>query len=68
MIIGVDKKRISVRRGFRGPAGTDIAAGAAEILDVELLAEMIRQFLRHQAAEYIDRSARSEWHDHADLP
>ena len=51
-----------------GPANSavDIAAGATSVLHNELLAEIFRQFPRHQAAKYIDRSAGRERDDDTD--
>jgi Arc/MetJ family transcription regulator len=58
VIIGVDQKRVAVGLRLRRFLGSDIAAGAADILDKELLAEMIGEFLRDQAGEDIDRTER----------
>jgi len=44
VIVGVDQKRVAVGLRLRRFLGSDIAAGAADILDKELLAEMIGDF------------------------
>ena len=57
--------RISIRRCFRRLARADIAAGAANILNIELLTELIGQSLRDQACREVIGAARSEGNDHS---
>jgi hypothetical protein len=45
---------------LRRPARADIAAGAADILDVEILAGLLRELLRDQAREQVGRAAGGE--------
>jgi hypothetical protein len=57
---------VPVGRGLGGAAHADIAVGAADILDVELLlSQMLRQSLCDQAAEHVGRPARRVGNDHA---
>ncbi len=64
-IIGRDEERVPVGRRFGRGAGADGAACAAQVFDVELLAEMLRHVLRHQARDQIGRAARRVGHDDA---
>ena len=57
-----------VGRGARGLAGTDVGARARDVLDVELLSEMFRQFLCKEAGGRIGRTAGTERYDHAHRP
>ena len=43
-----DQDRVTVGSGLRGLTGADVAAGASDILDIELLTEMFLQFLRNE--------------------
>src|SRR6266545_5753103 len=45
-IIDGDEERVAVGRGFRGLSSANIAARARDVLDIELPAETLRQFLR----------------------
>jgi hypothetical protein len=60
--------RVAVGRRLRRTAAAGIAAGAADILDIELLASLLGQLLRHQTREHVGRAARRERHDHAHRP
>ena len=64
----VDEDRITVGRRLRRSARSDIAAGAGDVLDVELHAHLLGQLLRHEAGEHIGRTAGREWNDHAHRP
>jgi alkanesulfonate monooxygenase SsuD/methylene tetrahydromethanopterin reductase-like flavin-dependent oxidoreductase (luciferase family) len=57
---------VAVRRGLGGVAGADHAAGAAAILDHDLLAERVRKLLPDDAAHRIDAAAGRIGHDHGD--
>ena len=50
----------------RGVAHADIAAGAADVGDEELLAEPFRQTLCDQPRDHIGDAAGREWHDDFD--
>jgi hypothetical protein len=49
-------QRVAVRRGTDGCCGGDIAAGTGAVLDHELLTEMVRQPLAHDACDDVDRA------------
>jgi hypothetical protein len=68
VIVDRDQNRVAVGRGARGLAGTDVGARARDVLDVKLLSEMFRQFLRKEAGGRIGRTAGTERHDHAHRP
>src|SRR5262249_40024568 len=55
----------TVRRGACGVTHADIAASANLVLDVELLSEVLGEFLRQQTGEYVGRTGRRERHDDA---
>ncbi len=59
---------VAVARRARRGAHADIAAGAREGFHVELLFEILRKFLRHQARRGVRLSARADRHDHAHRP
>ena len=57
-VVGADEQqRIAVRRRIDRRGGGDIAAGAGAVLHHELLAEMLRQPLAHDARHDVDRAA-----------
>ena len=55
---------VAVRSSARGPKRAGGAAGAADILDYELLAEMPREDIGDDAPRDIGGPARRERHDH----
>jgi hypothetical protein len=65
LIIGVDENGVTVGRGMRGFLGANIAAGADNILDKELLTEMLREPFRQQPGKDIARSAGTKSDDDA---
>jgi hypothetical protein len=56
---------VAVGRRLRRLAGADIAGGARHILDKELLAEMLTQFLGNETGHDVGDPARGVRHDHA---
>ena len=50
-----------------GGLDAEIAAGAGQVLDIDLLAPCARQPLRHHAADDVGRTAGRKRHDHADF-
>jgi hypothetical protein len=65
--VGAKGKEYAVTIGlcFRGLAHADVAAGAADIVDIELLSELLAQFLSNRPRKDIGRAAWRKWHDHA---
>jgi len=61
----VDQERVAVGRRLRGAAGADVAAGAADVLDIELLAHLLGQLRRDHPREQVGRAAGCERNDHA---
>ena len=60
-VVGRDEQqRVAVRRRTDRGGGGDIAAGAGAVFHHELLAEMVRQPLAHDARHDIDRAAGGE--------
>jgi hypothetical protein len=57
---------VAVRRRLGGVAGADHAAGAAAILDHDLLAERVRKLLPDDAAHRVDAAAGRIGHDQRD--
>lgn len=55
---------VAVRGDARDLAGRGVAAGAAHILDVELLAKIVGEFLSNDTRNGVGRSARGESDDH----
>ena len=62
------KQRVAVRRRSRDRLGADIAAGARPVLDDELLAQALRQRLRHQARDDVGGVAGRKADDHVHRP
>ena len=62
---GDQADRVAVRRGLGDDIDAEIAAGAGAVLDDELLAELGREFLRHQAADDVGGGAGRERHHDA---
>ena len=65
--VGAKSKEYAVTIGFcpRGLTHADVAAGAADIVDIELLSELLAQFLSNRPRKDIGRAAGRKWHDHA---
>ena len=57
---------VAVARRARDLRHADVAAGAGDVLDVELLAELLRQLLRDQPSGDVGHAARRERHDDLD--
>src|SRR5262249_28589170 len=57
---------VAIARRARGLAHAEIAASAGDVLDVELFAEFLRQFLRHQPSDDVGDASGREWHDDLD--
>jgi hypothetical protein len=63
---GREQERVAVRRRVDDIVRGNAAAGARPVLDDELLAEMIRQPLAHQACAYVGRARGREANDQSD--
>ena len=63
-----DQDGVSVRWRLRSLPHADAAAGAADVLDVELLAQALGQFFRDDPRKDVVWSTRRERHDDADRP
>src|SRR5215831_4397785 len=57
---------VAIARKARGLAHAEIAASAGDVLDVELFAEFLRQFLRHQPCDDVGGASGRERHDDLD--
>ena len=64
----IEQDGVAVGRRLGHLRGADAAARTADVLDIELLAELLAQFLHHQPGEDIRRAAGRERHDHAHRP
>jgi hypothetical protein len=64
--VGGKEDRVAVGRGSRHFVRADSAGGTGTILDQELLAERLRQPVRHQTCSDVRRAAGRERHDEAD--
>src|SRR5262249_10963663 len=62
---GHEHDGVTVRRGACGVTHADIAASANLVLDVELLSEVLGEFLHQQTREYVGRTGRRERYDDA---
>ena len=69
---GIDGERrggkqngVAIGRRLRRAGHADIAAAAADVLDIELLAKLIGQLQRDQASDDVGRTARRVRNDHA---
>ena len=60
--------RVAVGLGLHQRLQADGAVGAAAVLDVDLLAEPVRQVLGDQPGDEIGAAAGRERHDHLDRP
>jgi hypothetical protein len=65
-IAAAGKQRIAVRGRARGRGDAEIAAGAGEILHIELLPQALREFLRKQPRGGVIGATGGDRHDHAD--
>jgi hypothetical protein len=63
-----EQDRVTVGRCFRHLASPDIAAGAGDVLDIDLLAELLSELLRHKAREGVGHPTRRKGHHRADRP
>ncbi|MDT4838576.1 hypothetical protein FQZ97_723360 [compost metagenome] len=66
MVRTADEDGIAVRHGLGRDAGTDRAAGAAAVVDHELLAQLLGQLRGQRARKGIGAAAGRERHDHGD--
>src|SRR5262249_18345313 len=57
---------VAIARRTRGLPHAEIAAGAGDVLDVELFAKFLRQFLRHQPCDDVGDASGRERHDDLD--
>ncbi|MCY1250445.1 hypothetical protein D9M72_640900 [compost metagenome] len=60
---GSHQDRVAVRIGARDIGRAEIAAGAGDVLDDHLLAEVFRHFLRDDAGDHVGRPAGGEGND-----
>src|SRR6516162_9930898 len=60
ILCSLDKKWAKRARGL---AHAEIAAGAGDVLDVKLFAELLRQFLRNQPSDDVGDASGRERHD-----
>ena len=65
---GNDQQRVAVRSGFGGEIGADHAAGAAAIIDEDLLAEFFAELVGDDAPDHVVAAARRERNDQANGP
>ena len=61
-----DRDRVAVGRGLGDAGHARGAAGAADVLDHQLLAQRARHVLADDAGDDVGRPARGERHDHGD--
>src|SRR5215831_17163584 len=61
-----EKDGVAIARRTRGLAHAEIAASAGDVLDVELFAKFLRQFLRHQPCDDVGDASGRERHDDLD--
>src|SRR6188472_4296746 len=66
--VDVEQDGVAVRRRLRDLHGADAAARAADVLDIELLAELIGELLHDEPCENVGRTAGRERHHHAYRP
>jgi hypothetical protein len=65
-IAAMDEDGIAVWRRLRRHSHSRIAAGVSDVLDIELLAQAVREFLRDDARNDVGRSGRRKRHDDLD--
>jgi hypothetical protein len=58
------QQRVAVRRRIRRLGDADIAARAADVLDIKILVERLGQVVRQQAPHDVDDAAGRERDDH----
>ena len=63
---GNDQKRVAVGGRLCGEIGADDAAGAAAVIDKDLLAQSLAELIGDDAADHVVAAARRERDDHAD--
>ena len=63
-----EQDRVAVGRRFRHLASADIAGGAGNILDIDLLAELLSELLRHKPREGVGHPTGRKGHDRAHRP
>ena len=63
-----EQDRVAVGRRFRHLGSADIAGGAGDVLDIDLLAELLGELLRHKPREGVSRPTRRKGHDRAHRP
>ena len=56
-------QRVAVRCGFGDGVHADIAAGSRTVVDHDLLAQLLGEFLRQGARSDVNRATRWEWHN-----
>src|SRR4051812_24526370 len=66
--VDVEQDGVAVRWRLRDLHGADAAARAADILDIELLAELLAELLHDEPRENVGRAAGCERHDDAHGP
>jgi len=59
---------VAVGRRFRHLGSADIAGGARDVLDIDLLAELLGKLLRHEPREGVGHPTRRKGHDRAHRP
>jgi hypothetical protein len=59
---------VAVGRRFRHLGGADVSRRAGDVLDIELLAELLRELLRHQPPESVGHPAGRKRHHGAHWP
>ena len=65
---GNDQQRVAVRRGSRGGFRAEHAAGAAAIVDVDFVAELLGKLVRDEASDHVIAAARRERNDQPHRP
>ena len=60
------QKRVAIRRRMGHEAGADIGAGAATVLDDDLLIETLRHRLGHKPRDNVERAAGRDGNDETD--
>src|SRR5262245_1064693 len=61
-----EQEGVAVGRAPRRLTGTDVSAATADILDVELPAEMLGQLLSGEPREHVGQATGREWDDNPD--
>jgi len=63
-----EQDRVAIGRRFRHLGSADIAGGAGDVLDIDLLAELLGELLRHKPRKGVGHSTRRKGHDRAHRP